>query len=202
MFHDNGNTKLWKEIEFHLRDTHKIYWLQIIDALPKTRKDILFKDKGNTKNLVSFDHNMFQYKVLHNILYANKMLFKFGKVPSPRCKLHDETIMQLFCDRLIVKRIWNQLKFILSNNLIFPISTPQSAIFGFWDLDMNEHLILNHLLLIFKMYIYNARKAGSLNINHLLIYIKGIKDSEKKLCENDVKRRKKISKKWKNVLIN
>ena len=26
---------------------------------------------------------MFQYKVLHNILYANKMLFKFGKVTSP-----------------------------------------------------------------------------------------------------------------------
>ena len=23
---------------------------------------------------------MFQYKVLHNILYANKMLFKFGRV--------------------------------------------------------------------------------------------------------------------------
>ena len=63
-----------------------------------------------------------------------------------------------FYDCLIVKRIWNQLKSILSNNIKFPISTPQSAIFGFWDLDTNEHLILNHLLLIFKMYIYNARK--------------------------------------------
>ena len=42
---------------------------------------------------------MFQYKVLHNIIYANKMLFKFGKVTSPRCsfcKLHDEAIMHLF----------------------------------------------------------------------------------------------------------
>ena len=40
-----------------------------------------------------------QYKVLHNILYVNKMLFKFGKVISPRCsfcKLHDKTIMYLF----------------------------------------------------------------------------------------------------------
>ena len=57
---------------------------------------------------------------------------------------------------------------------------PQSAIFGFWDLDKNEHLILNHLLLIFKMYIHNARTAGCLNISHLLTYIKGIKDTEKK----------------------
>ena len=54
--------------------------------------------------------------------------------------------MQLFYDSLIVKRIWNQVKSILSNNLNFPISTPKSAIFAFWNLDMNEHLILNHLL--------------------------------------------------------
>ena len=123
------------------------------------------------------------------------MLFKFGKVISPRCslcKLHEETIMHLFYDCLIVKRIWNQLKSILSNNLNFPIGTPQSAIFGFCDLDTNGHLILDHLLRIFKMYIYNARTTGYLNISHLLIYIKGIKD-------NDAKRRKKINKKWKYV---
>ena len=40
------------------------------------------------------------------------MLFKFGKVTSPRlslCKLHDETIMHLFYGCLIFKRLWNQL---------------------------------------------------------------------------------------------
>ena len=47
-----------------------------------------------------------------------------------------------FYDCLIVKVLWNQLKSILSNNLIFPLGTPQSAIFGFWDLDTNEYLIL------------------------------------------------------------
>ena len=162
LFSDTGNIKPWKDlkIEFHLKDTHKIYWLQIIDALPKTWKDIILKNKGNTKNLVTFDHHivrnsqicsfnkltskelyliladtntvkptaqdylenlfetsqfkckeiyflirnttlntkarMFQYKVLHNILYANKILFEFGKVTSPRCsfcKLNDKTIM-------------------------------------------------------------------------------------------------------------
>ena len=147
---------------------------------------------------------MFQYKV-HDILYANKMLFKFGKATSPRCsfcKLHDETVMHLFHDCLIVKKLWNQLKPMLWNNLIFPTCTTKSAIFGFWDLNMNDHLILNPLLLIFKMYIYNARTTGYLNISHLLIYIKGITDTKKKLCENNAKRRKKINKKWKNVLIN
>ena len=124
------------------------------------------------------------------------MLLKFGKVTSPRCsfcKLHDETIMHVFYDYLIVKELWNQLKSILSNNLILPICTPQSAIFGFWDLDTNEHLISNHLLLICKIYIYNVGATGYLNMTHLLIYIKGIKDKEKKLCENNAKRRKKLT---------
>ena len=60
LFHDNGNIKPWKDlkIEFYIKDTHKIYWLQIIDALPKTWKDIILKDKGNAKNLVIFDHHI------------------------------------------------------------------------------------------------------------------------------------------------
>ena len=95
---------------------------------------------GKKKNLI---HNttldtkacIFQYKVLPCILYANKMLFKFGKVAFPRgsfCwKLQVETIIHGFYDCLIFKRIWNELKYILSNNLIFQISTPQSAIFRY-----------------------------------------------------------------------
>ena len=53
LFNDNGNIKPWKDlkIEFHFKDTHKIYWLQIIDVLLKTCKEIILKDKGNTKNL-------------------------------------------------------------------------------------------------------------------------------------------------------
>ena len=118
------------------------------------------------------------------------MLFKFGKVTSPRfsfCKLHSEIIMHLFYDCLTVKKLWNQII------LFFRHVPPQNAIFGFWDLDMNEHLILNQLLLFFKMYIYSAKTAGYLNISHLLIYIKGIKDTENTLCGNNAKRRKKLT---------
>ena len=60
---------------------------------------------------------------------------------------------------------------------------PQSAIFGLWDLYRNKLVISNHLLLIFKMYIYNARTTGYLNISHLLINIKCIEG--KKLCDDD-----------------
>ena len=60
LFKENENVKPWKDvkIEFHLKDTQKIYWLQIIDALPKSWKDAILKDKGNAKNLVIFDHHI------------------------------------------------------------------------------------------------------------------------------------------------
>ena len=103
----------------------------------------LFESSQNWKKcflIRNITMGMLYYNVLHNTLYANKILFKFEKV-TPQCSLcilHDETIMHLFYDCLIIKRLWNQLKSILSNDLIIPISTPQSAIFGFWDLDTND----------------------------------------------------------------
>ena len=101
------------------------------------------------------------------------MIFKFGKVTSPQCcfcKLHNETIYGI-----------DQMKSILLNNLLFPKGATQSAIFRFWDLETNQHLTLNHLLLILTMYIYIAKTTGYSNISHILIYVKGIKDTEKKL---------------------
>ena len=197
-----------KELNLILVDANTVkpraqdYFENLFESSDFNWKKIYFLIRNTTLDTKA---RMFQYKVLHNTLCVKKIFFKFGKVISPRCsfcKLHEETIIHLFYDRSIVTRIRNQLKSILSNNINFPISTPQSAIFGFWDLDTNEHLILNHLLLIFKMYIYNARATGYLNISHLLIYIKGIKNIGKKLCENDAKRKKEINKKWKNLLIN
>ena len=60
MFNENGNIKPLEDIkiEFHFNDTQKIYWLQIIDALPKSWKDAIFKNKENTQNVVIFDHNI------------------------------------------------------------------------------------------------------------------------------------------------
>ena len=47
MFNENGNIKPWEDIkiELYLKDTQKKYWLQIIDALPKSCKDAILKDK-------------------------------------------------------------------------------------------------------------------------------------------------------------
>ena len=42
---------------------------------------------------------VFQYKLLNNVLYLNKMLFRFGKIDSPLCsfcKMIEETPLHLF----------------------------------------------------------------------------------------------------------
>ena len=75
----------------------------------------------------------FQYKILHNILYLNKMLFTFGKTKTPLCSFcHpcDETIKHIFLECIYVKQLWNHLRLFLTNDVSLPILTPQTDIFG------------------------------------------------------------------------
>ena len=64
LFNDNGNIKPWEDIKtaFYLKDNHKRYWLEFIDALPKMWKDMKnvskrMKNKGHVKRLVIFDYD-------------------------------------------------------------------------------------------------------------------------------------------------
>ena len=52
--------KPWEDInmEFHLKDTQKIYCLQIIHTFPRSWIDTTLKDKRNAKKLVIFDHHI------------------------------------------------------------------------------------------------------------------------------------------------
>ena len=56
---------------------------------------------------------VFQYKLLNNVLYLNKMLFKFGKIDSPLCpfcKMIEETPLHLFYNCIKTKLLWDQLR--------------------------------------------------------------------------------------------
>ena len=61
---------------------------------------------------------MFQCKILNNILFLNKLLFKLKSVPSPLCSFcnsANETPLHIFYACSITKRLWNVL---LSSMLI------------------------------------------------------------------------------------
>ena len=126
----------------------------------------------------------FQYKILNNVFYLNKKLFKFWKSTSPLCpfcKLSDETVLHLFYECNIILNLWNELVLFFENEFTLFDLTPQAAFLGFLNVDSELLLIQNHLLLIFKIYIYNSKRSESLKIKSLIREITKVKNIEEKI---------------------
>ena len=135
----------------------------------------------------------FQYKILNNILYLNKKLHIFGIKPSPLCSfcnLQDETPFHIFyeCDR--VKFLWSELVQYFQNTLILPALTPQTAIIAVLDSVSNNSfetnkILINYILLIFKLCVYKSREKKFMNINNLIFEIPKVKMIEKEIALNN-----------------
>ena len=94
-----------------------------------------------------------------------------------------------------------QLQHSFQNLLVIPPITPQSVIFGFTDHKENYNLI-NHILVIFKYYVYKTRENGSLDLKVLKRNIHKIKDIEKQISLSKPEKRKNFERKWKPLLEN
>ena len=75
--------------------------------------------------------------------------------------------------------LWTQLTSHLNGHFTLPQLTPQNAIFGFLDISDKDYLVVNHLLLLFNYYIYNARDQKHLVFEVLMKNRKKIYDTEK-----------------------
>ena len=105
----------------------------------------------------------FQYKILNNILYLNERLFKFNMVESPLCSLCNqasESVLHLFCTCTNTHNLWRQLCAWLTNqNVMLPSNLePQTAILGLWNEPIQDLTLINHIILMFKRYIYLKKK--------------------------------------------
>ena len=97
--------------------------------------------------------NIFQCKVLNNVLYLNKKLFQFGIISQSKCsfcELYDETPHHIFYECTYAQNLWNQLRLYISEKVALTVLNPQSDIFGFTDVLDHNYLLVNHLLLKFK----------------------------------------------------
>ena len=113
-----------------------------------------------------------------NVLYLKKKLFAFRKSTSPLCpfcKLSDETVLHLFYECNIILNLWNELVLFFENEFTLFDLTPQAAFIGFLNVDSELLFIQNHLLLIFKIYVYNSRKSESLRKKCLIREITKVK---------------------------
>ena len=80
---------------------------------------------------------------------------------------------------------WQQLGNVFENTLILPALTPQTALLVLWSDNPNhDEPIINHFLLVFKLYVYNSREKHRLNKMDLLTAIKEIKKTEYRLSSN------------------
>ena len=104
--------------------------------------------------------------------YLNKKLFQFGKTQCVLCSSsHTEagTTLHVFHKFLVTKILWNQLLLFFETDLNFPDLTSQASFFGFINgLDNNLNIIQNHILLTFKIYIYQSREKVVLKLNSLI----------------------------------
>ena len=154
---------------------------------------------------VSLNRNIrsFKYKVLKNVLYLNKKCFIFGKSPSflcSFCKQVDETILLLFRECSIMKELWKRLDLFFRSHL--PQLLPQTDFFwGFFSTYFNYLILENHILLLFKIYLYNSRKQEKVTLRKLIRIISKVQDIEKESSRNDdtVKRLCCTRKNGKNV---
>ena len=75
------------------------------------------------------------------------------------CNLEDEITYHLFAICTKTNILWTNIKEFFNGNLKLPSLTPQSAMFRFSDVDQDIFLVLNHILLLFKHFIYISRES-------------------------------------------
>ena len=131
------------------------------------------------------------------------MLYKSGKKVFPLWPYMEvpESPIHLFHSCTKKNFLWTQLQHSFQKVLIIPPITPKSTIFGFTDYKVNYHLI-NHILIIFKYYVYKTRENGSLDLKVLGRSVHKIKKFKKQISLNKPEKWKKIEQKWKSVLQN
>ena len=127
-----------------------------------------------------------------------------GKISLSKCsfcELYDETPHHIFYECTYSQYVWNHFRLYLSEKVALPVLNSQSAIFGFTDVLDHNYLLVNHLLLIFKYNIYNSRVNNTLSFQSLKCVISQIKYIEETISNNDLNKKRKISNKWKLMII-
>ena len=93
-----------------------------------------------------------------------------------------ETISHLFYYCTHTKDVWDQIQAYFTDSLHFSQLTAQTAIFGFHKTDNDTLHIQNHILLLLKLHVNNARKYQFLSFNNFLNEISKTKLLERRVA--------------------
>ena len=82
------------------------------------------------------------------------------------CQSENKTPIHLFHGCIKTNLLWYKSKKILKTKIDLPENSLQNAIFDFLNYENNSDII-NHLLFIFKFYLFNSRGHKKLNLEVL-----------------------------------
>ena len=107
----------------------------------------------------------FQYKILNYIIFTNEKLNLIGVVESPNCTFCQEateSVEHLLFSCRITSNFWKHvLSWLRDNDVHVGIINELDVIFGKFDL-VNDYILINHILLLGKYYIYYRKCQNSL----------------------------------------
>ena len=129
---------------------NELYKIQIIIKYEKPTSQSYFEKIFKNSNLdwkaiyllpciatVDTTIRVFQYKLLNNVLFLNKMLYSLCSFFS----LEEETPMHIFYSCNHMQILWERLKYYIENSLDLPSLTSQSAILGSLTLNQKTSLL-------------------------------------------------------------
>ena len=84
------------------------------------------------------------------MFYLNKQLIfnKKDTKPCSYCRLKNQTTNHSFVECKFAINLWSDLRHYCQCSFDIPILNPQSATFGFLDIDPDLVILLNHILLL------------------------------------------------------
>ena len=136
------------------------------------------------KVIIDTSTRILQYKILNNILYLNNRLYKMIIAESPLCSLcgnDTETILHFFCHCSITQNLWTQMQNWLSNILDIPELTSKIVIQGKCPCQGATDILINHIILMFKKFLYTRRKSTTqvafVALKHHIAYTKKIEQT-------------------------
>ena len=124
---------------------------------------------------------------MNNILYLNKKISKFDLNVSPLCSLcnqHPEDILHLFCNCAKTQDLWNSFVDALGENLDLPqLNLTIAEFLGESNIQGNDNVLLNHILLLLKKFIYNKKNhPARIHFLSFMIYVKEVEKIEQKIA--------------------
>ena len=143
------------------------------------------------------------YILPHVALY--KKLHIFGIKPSPLCSffnLRDETSLHIFYECDCIECLWSDLVQYFQKRLVLRTLTPQTVVFGLLDSQNSDpkfkksKILINQILLLFKLYLYRSREKQFININYLILEIESVKIIEKEMATSNSKKTIAFNIKW------